>query len=85
MCDIRECYECANKCKLGMNDKDIEKLWDEFEDVLFIEDPDSDDSCRLVLASGWQGWDEGTCRDTIWHWFDEQHSKGIHWLLYGTE
>ena len=67
------------------NDSDIEKLWEEFEDVLFIENKDSDDSCSLVLSNDWKKWNKGTNRDTIWHWFDKHHSKGIRWLLYRIE
>lgn len=85
MCDLMDCKDCRHLCKNEINDYEVEKLWEEFEDVLFIEDEDSDDSCSLVLSDDWQGWNRGTNRDTIWHWFDEHHSKGIHWLLYGTE
>ena len=85
MCDLMDCKDCKYLCKNEINDYEVEKLWEEFEDVLFIEDENSDDSCNLVLSDDWQGWYKGTNRDTIWHWFDEHHSKGIHWLLYGTE
>lgn len=60
-----------------------EKMWEEFEDVLFIEDEESDDSCNLVLASDWHYFSAGTTRDEIWRWFDQKHSKGLHWLMYG--
>ena len=85
MCDLMDCKDCRHLCKNEINDYEVEKLWEEFEDVLFIEDEDSDDSCSLVLSDNWQGWSKGTTRDTIWHWFDEHYSKGIHWLLYGIE
>lgn len=64
-------------------DEYIEKVWEEFEDVLFIEDEESDDSCKLVLASDWHNFCAGTTRDEIWRWFDQKHSKGLHWLMYG--
>lgn len=85
MCDLMDCKDCRHLCKNEINDYEVEKLWEEFEDVLFIEDDNSDDSCSLVLSDDWQGWYKGTNRDTIWNWFDKHHSKGIHWLLYGTE
>lgn len=85
MCNLMACKDCRHLCKNEINDNNAEKLWEEFEDVLFIEDEDSDDSCSMVLSDDWQGWSKGTTRDTIWRWFDEHHSKGIHWLLYGTE
>ena len=70
-------------------DEALEDLWDgEFEDVLFVEDENSDDSCYLVLASDWDNgfcnFPAGTTRDDIWHWFDSHHSKGVGWLLNGT-
>lgn len=48
-------------------------------------DEESDDNCNLVLASDWEGWNKGTTRDTIWHWFDTHYSKGISFLLYKRE
>ena len=70
-------------CELKNNitDAEIENLWEELEDVLFIEDPESGDSCELVLASGWQGWSSGTTRDEIWRWFNQHYSKGLEGLL----
>lgn len=69
--------------KNNITDGEIEKLWDEFEDVLFIEDEDCCDCCGLALASPWMYWDEGTSRDTIWRWFSQHYSKGLSGLLYG--
>lgn len=73
-------------------DEQIEKLWEEFEDVLFVEGNDLyeednekyedwKDSSTLVLASEWNGFDAGTDRETIWCWFNKQHSKGVNWLI----
>lgn len=58
-------------------DRELEKLWEELKDVLFEED----DTMNLVLASPWNGFDVGTDRESIWHWFDEHHSKGVGWLM----
>lgn len=52
-----------------MTDIEIEKLWDELEDV-----PIDENEC---LDVDWQGWSKGTHREEIWHWFDEQHSKAL--------
>ena len=59
------------------NDKEIEKLWQKLEDVPFIEDETSGDSCGLILDCDWFLWKKGTTRDTIWNWFDEHYSKGL--------
>lgn len=71
------------------SDNIIESLWEEFEDVLFVEDSSSDDSCKLVLASDWENethsFSKGTTRDSIWCWFNMNHSKGIGWLLNGYQ
>lgn len=81
MCDLLDCKDCRFGCKEDVNDVEVEKLWDEFEDVLFVEEENG----TLVLASDWQGWWKGTDRETIWKWFDKHHSKGINWLLNGIE
>ena len=74
-------YEFHSYLKGGPTDEEIEKLWEEFEDVLFIEDKNSDDSCGLVLASDWKTWEKGTSRDTIWRWFNQNYSKGLQELM----
>lgn len=88
MCDLMDCKDCRHLCKNEINDREVEKLWEEFEDVLFIEARDfysAEDEYKnnitLVLASDWQGWKAGTSREDIWYWFDEHHSKGVGWLL----
>ena len=45
-----------------MTDAEIEKLWDELEDV-----PIDEDEC---LDVDWHSWSKGTHREEIWHWFD---------------
>ena len=76
------------KTNIDMIDKETELLWDELEDVLFVEakdffvgDKDYENDISLVLASDWNGFEAGTSRDSIWHWFDDKHSKGVGWLL----
>lgn len=64
-----------------MTDKELEGLWIELEDVLFVEDEDSD----LILSDSWLHFEKGANRDTIWEWFDYHHSKGVAWLLYDFE
>lgn len=61
-------------------DKDyiIEKIWRSLEDVPFDEDKEG---CML-LAAPFEHFPVGTDVEYIWHWFDEQHSKGVVWLMY---
>ena len=58
-------------------DKEIEKLWEELEDITVHED----ENYELCLDEDWQGWSKGTSVDEIWHWFDEHHSRGVGWLM----
>lgn len=68
---------------LSMTDEGIEQMWDELEDVLFVEAQNFfDDPCyigdqTLVLASDWKMFNAGTTRQTIWNWFNKYHSQGL--------
>jgi len=31
----------------------------------------------------WVKFKRGTKVMDVWHWFDDHHSKGVHWLMYG--
>jgi hypothetical protein len=64
-----------------LTDREVEKLWEELEDVPF----DENENGRLVLANDWYGWSKGTMREDIWSWFAGHHSKGITWLVYEYE
>lgn len=77
MCDLMNCKDCSNLCKENITDRDAEKLWELLEDVPVCED---EDGC-MCLDVDWQGWNKGTDRETIWHWFDDHHSKGVGWLM----
>lgn len=61
-----------------INDGKIERLWDGMTDILFNEDKDG----NLYLSRDYGPFYKGDSREYIWHWFDEKHSKGIHYLLY---
>lgn len=71
---------------LSMTDEEIEQMWDELEDVLFVEAQNFfDDPCytgdlTLVLASNWKFFEAGTTRRTIWNWFNRYHSQGLSYL-----
>ena len=71
--------------KMNLQDKEMESLWEELEDIPFIEDEDG----RLILDSdeSWHNFEPGTTKEEIWHYFDINHSKGINYLVneYGTK
>lgn len=65
--------------KMNLQDKEMESLWEKLEDIPFIEDEDG----RLILdlAEPWHGFEPGTTKEEIWHYFDRNHSKGINYLM----
>lgn len=66
---------------MNPDDKQIEKWWDELEDIPFIETMNG----KLLLSTNWLNFKAGTEREDIWHWFDAVHSKGVYYLLYERE
>ena len=50
-------------------DKALEQLWECFGDITV----DTDDNIDVDFLV----WEKGTDRFDIWHWFDEEHSKGV--------
>lgn len=61
-----------------LTDFELEQKWDELTDIPFEEDSDG----RLLLEQDWWIFEAGTEREDIWMYFDDEHSKGVHWLLY---
>ena len=59
------------------DDAFLEEMWDELGDVPVYEN----EKYQLCLDVDWQGWEKGTDVEAIWHWFDEQHTKGVGWLM----
>ena len=62
-------------CTIQTSDKEIEKLWEKFEDVLM-------DPVTECMEAPFLDFPAGTHREEIWHWFDERHSEGVAYLLY---
>ena len=52
-------------------------LWNELEDILFIENEDGD----LELYGDFYNFKKGTTQFEIWHWFDEKLPNGIAELM----
>lgn len=63
---------------LADRDKQIENLWESLEDVPV--NPETEQ-----LEDKFMKFPVGTDKEEIWHWFDERHSKGVHYLLYEKE
>lgn len=62
-------------------DSQLEQMWLDLMDVPFDETEDG----RLVLAEDWEQFPVGTDREDIWHFFDDNYSKGVAYLLYDFE
>lgn len=61
---------------LSARDAALEEAWAKFSDVPM--DPETE-----KMEEGFMGWPAGTDREDIWRWFDQRHSKGVAYLLYG--
>lgn len=61
---------------LAERDEVLENMWNEFADVPM--NPDTE-----CMEEPFLDFPVGTHRKDIWHWFDERHSKGVAYLLYG--
>lgn len=59
-------------------DETLSELWKELGDVTI--DPKTE-----CITQDWYDFKAGTPREDIWHWFDEMHSKGVVYLMYGRE
>lgn len=60
---------------LEARDKKLEDFWEELGDIPMDAEERIEDPFLSFPA--------GTDRDDIWRWFDERHSKGVAYLLYG--
>lgn len=75
---LTERWSASNMDTLQTRDAKLEQLWGEFADVPM--NPGTEEMEEPFLH-----FPVGTNREEIWHWFDERHSKGVVYLLYGTE
>lgn len=67
---------CEEMPTLRFRDEGLERVWYALGDVPV--DPETE---KIEDAFMW--WPAGTDREDIWRWFDERHSKGVAYLLYG--
>lgn len=56
-------------------DAELEQLWTEFADTPINDQDEIEEDFHL--------WKIGTNRFEIWEWFDEEHSKGVAYLMNG--
>ena len=72
---------------LSERDAVLELLWKQFAEVPMDPETEKTEAPFLHLpmndADYLVSFDAGTPREDIWHWFDERHSKGVVYLLYG--
>ena len=57
------------------DDTKVEKLWDDLADVPM-------NPVTECIEEDFYIWPKGTFREDIWHWFDNNHSQGVYYLLY---
>lgn len=61
---------------LAERDEKLEALWKKFDDVPM--NPETE-----CIEEDFLHFPHGTDREDIWKWFDERHSRGVAYLLYG--
>lgn len=61
----------------GIPDEQLKLLWVYFGDVPMNEQEE--------IEEPFLGFEAGTDRMDIWHWFDEHYSKGVVQLIYDVE
>lgn len=71
-------YNSSALVPVSTRDRELEELWDEFADVPMNPETEEMEEPFLHFPAG-------TNREEIWRWFDERHSKGVAYLLYGTD
>ena len=57
------------------DDTKVEKLWDELTDVPM-------NPVTECIEEDFFFFFKRTFREDIWHWFDNNHSQGVYYLLY---
>lgn len=77
-CAAHRLYDAEMLISLSDRDTELERLWGEFADVPMNPETEEMEEPFLHFPAG-------TNREEIWRWFDERHSKGVVYLLYGTD
>ncbi len=56
-------------------DKELKELWEKFGDIPMNPETEKIEAPFLHFETG-------TDKEDIWHWFDENYSAGVYYLLY---
>ncbi len=77
--DRKKKRDGANQKEPGKpySDSFLEEKWKGLTDIPFDEDEYGD----LLIGKDYWIFDKGLDRDFIWHFFDENHSRGVVWLI----
>ena len=80
--DVEHCPHCGASDALmdvdsgcNFSKKDLENLWSMFGDIPM--DPETE-----RMEGPFLGFESGTAREDIWHWFDHLYPGGVHALIY---
>jgi len=64
--------------EITLDDEKLEYLWEAFGDFPGVDEED-------CLLDDFLGFETGTHREAVWHWFDERYSGGVAKLMFGGE
>lgn len=81
---------CTHKMEtLQKRDAALEQIWKQFADHPINPETEKIEAPFLHLPMSnddyFVSFDVGTTKEDIWLWFDERHSKGVLFLLYGDQ
>jgi len=63
---------------MNYTDEELNEKWDELANVPFDEGGSDED---LTLEEPWRIFPKGIAREDIWMFFDDNHSKGVAFLM----
>lgn len=63
--------------ELVLDDNKLELLWKQFGNILIDENES--------ILEDFMGFKRGTHREDVWNWFDECHTKGVAYLMFGEK
>lgn len=79
--DIVACVQPRQTTEMKMyRDKELEKYWTRLGNVSV--DDNGKIETQFIIGEERKAWDIGTDREDIWEWFDQEHSEGVHKLMY---